>query len=359
MPHRSLVCVAAIALATSVSTAPAGAIPTRLSPVVDHVEQLRPGVQYRSFREGPTSWHLVSISLRDKALEIFGTDESSVRPSQEQPRAGYRWTRTSTFAERTNADIAINANYYELGKWRSVCGLAMSQGNRWQSGYDDRRLNCFASAGFGTNGQASVFDSRGLRRGGSLPSWMQLVVSGSPALVRDGELVEIRHPRHALMPNPRTAIGLSRDHGTLYLLLVDGREGHAVGMTCRQSASLLRSLGAWDAINLDGGGSSALFLRSHGGVVNHTGEAERPVVNHLGLRFSAPDRHGNKVAAVSEGLAATSPVRMTAQTPRALGTPSVLRRRPVQPWRDTSLWASMLTLGIMGVLGRRNEPRGL
>jgi hypothetical protein len=97
--------------------------------------------------------------------------------------------------------------------------------------------------------------------------------------------VGYRHPRHALYRNPRTAIGVSKDGSTLFLLVVDGREGSAQGMTCRESATVLREHGAWNAINLDGGGSSALFIEREGGIVNHTGELERPVVNHLGFFF--------------------------------------------------------------------------
>lgn len=260
--------------------------PTRGSRAAVHAwSDVRPGVRHLEHREGPFAYHLVTIDLHTRGLRVRATDERNALPDEDHRRGGHRWMRTSTWARRTGADVAINGNYYDLTRWRSACGLAMSNGQRWRSTYDDRRLNCFASVGFGEGGLASVFESRGLRKAGDLPAWMNVVVSGSPALVRDGQLVGYRHPRHALYRNPRTAIGVSKDGSTLFLLVVDGREGSAQGMTCRESATVLREHGAWNAINLDGGGSSALFIENEGGIVNHTGESERPVVNHLGFFF--------------------------------------------------------------------------
>jgi hypothetical protein len=66
--------------------------------------------------------------------------------------------------------------------------------------------------------------------------------------------------------NPRTAAGIARVGTSQRLLLavIDGRQpGYSVGMTLRQTAELLQSLGAQRAINLDGGGSSAMIVRDH------------------------------------------------------------------------------------------------
>jgi len=66
--------------------------------------------------------------------------------------------------------------------------------------------------------------------------------------------------------NPRTAAGIARVGTSQRLLLavIDGRQpGYSVGMTLRQTAELLRSLGAQRAINLDGGGSSAMIVRDN------------------------------------------------------------------------------------------------
>ncbi len=79
--------------------------------------------------------------------------------------------------------------------------------------------------------------------------------------------------------NPRTAVGVT-DSGRLLLVVVDGREGRSVGMTLSELAQLMVDLGARDAVNLDGGGSSEMFL--NGLVVNQPSDGgERLVSNAL------------------------------------------------------------------------------
>jgi hypothetical protein len=79
---------------------------------------------------------------------------------------------------------------------------------------------------------------------------------------------------------PRTLAGVRSD-GTLLLATVDGRlPGWSVGMTLPEAARLMRSLGARDALNLDGGGSSTMIVR--GEVVNRPSDrVERRVSDGL------------------------------------------------------------------------------
>ena len=67
--------------------------------------------------------------------------------------------------------------------------------------------------------------------------------------------------------HPRSAAGISPDGKYLYLLVIDGRRPDSVGATEMETALLLRSLGAGEGINFDGGGSSVLALRYPDGVV--------------------------------------------------------------------------------------------
>jgi hypothetical protein len=85
--------------------------------------------------------------------------------------------------------------------------------------------------------------------------------------------------------NPRTLAGVRAD-GTLLLVTVDGRApGWSTGMTLREAARLMRSLGARDALNLDGDGSTTMTVR--GEVVNRPSDrvggrpVERRVSNGL------------------------------------------------------------------------------
>jgi hypothetical protein len=117
-----------------------------------------------------------------------------------------------------------------------------------------------------------------------------LLIGGWPRIVRDGDIVALDArtvegtiSRNAEMRHPRTAIGFSRDSATLYLLTVDGRSERSVGMTLVELATLMRRLGAWQAMNFDGGGSTTMVIV--GEIVNRPTDAsgEREVGNVLAV----------------------------------------------------------------------------
>jgi exopolysaccharide biosynthesis protein len=86
-------------------------------------------------------------------------------------------------------------------------------------------------------------------------------VGGRPALVRDGAVtgdVDTEGNAGFRERNPRTAAGIARRGRRLVLVAVDGREYQNAGMTLRELADLMLALGARDAINLDGGGSTTM-----------------------------------------------------------------------------------------------------
>ena len=117
-------------------------------------------------------------------------------------------------------------------------------------------------------------------------------VGGRPALVRDSlvlpEVDSVGGPGFATSRHPRTAVGIASDGRRLIFVVVDGRQKpYSDGMTLRELANLMLALGARDAINLDGGGSSTLVVATAGGlrVANRPSDAagERAVGNALGV----------------------------------------------------------------------------
>ncbi|MEU4926258.1 phosphodiester glycosidase family protein [Streptomyces yokosukanensis] len=89
----------------------------------------------------------------------------------------------------------------------------------------------------------------------------------------------------------RTVVGFKDGGRQLLILALDGAAAYRSGMTVAEEAGTMRSLGASDAFNLDGGGSTELVTRDAGAsavtVRNHpSGGAERPVANGIGV-FSA------------------------------------------------------------------------
>jgi exopolysaccharide biosynthesis protein len=93
--------------------------------------------------------------------------------------------------------------------------------------------------------------------------------------------------------HPRTAAGIARDGRTLYLVVLDGRQpGYSEGVTTAEVGAWLKALGAWDGINLDGGGTSTMVIEDRARsarIINlpiHDGMPGRQRVagSHLGLR---------------------------------------------------------------------------
>ena len=87
--------------------------------------------------------------------------------------------------------------------------------------------------------------------------------------------------------HPRTAIGYTKDQKTVIFCVVDGR-GASAGVTTKQLAELMKSAGAWTAFNMDGGGSSAMYVKDFGPMNVPSDGTERAVANSIFAVSSAP-----------------------------------------------------------------------
>ena len=102
------------------------------------------------------------------------------------------------------------------------------------------------------------------------PKWENVkhIISGGPYLVKDNQIF-IDTTAQKLQSiggrNPRTAIGYTKEND-LVLVAVDGREGSSIGLTLNELAKLMKDLGCTNAINLDGGGSTVMYI--NGQIVN-------------------------------------------------------------------------------------------
>src|SRR5664279_202814 len=88
--------------------------------------------------------------------------------------------------------------------------------------------------------------------------------------------------------NPRTAVGYSSDKSKIYFCIVDGRSTISVGVSTKQLADIIKSAGASEAINLDGGGSSTLYVKGLNLMNVPSDGSERAVGNGLFAVSSAP-----------------------------------------------------------------------
>ncbi|WP_425425316.1 phosphodiester glycosidase family protein [Amycolatopsis saalfeldensis] len=111
-----------------------------------------------------------------------------------------------------------------------------------------------------------------------------VAVGGNEALLKDGR----PQPVDDVTLAPRTAVGFSADGRRMWLVTIDGRQADSRGMTELELARQMKALGADDAINLDGGGSSTLLARDEGeaapSVRNSPSDGgERLVPNGIGV----------------------------------------------------------------------------
>lgn len=102
------------------------------------------------------------------------------------------------------------------------------------------------------------------------PEWEDInhIISGGPYLVKKGDIfidVTAEKLNAITGKNPRTAIGYTAENEFI-MVTVDGREQASVGMTLGELARMMKNFGCINAMNLDGGGSSVMYV--NGKVVN-------------------------------------------------------------------------------------------
>ncbi|WP_340536779.1 phosphodiester glycosidase family protein [Nocardioides sp. GXZ039] len=116
----------------------------------------------------------------------------------------------------------------------------------------------------------------------------RVAITGDAFLIRDGVLADLDDE----ILHPRTAIGIDYDTQTLLMLVVDGRQDFSRGYTMRELAEAMAELGADEALNLDGGGSSTMVARRPGSGLVTVNEPSagfaRRVANVVELRYRRP-----------------------------------------------------------------------
>ncbi len=161
---------------------------------------------------------------------------------------------TSAVAERQNAVLAINGDFY--GAQRR--GYVVRNGvlYRDSASGDDSQVLCVWR-----DGSFSVIDERETTAQSLIDDGAWQVLSFGPALVVDGEVAvsEGQEVGKAASSNPRTAIAVIEPLHYLFVV-ADGRTDESAGVSLYELADFLKGLGAEIAYNLDGGGSSTMVF---------------------------------------------------------------------------------------------------
>ncbi len=211
----------------------------------------------------------------DQNINALVVDLCRAGVSVRATATGERRRTPSSFGSAVGAQAAVNGDFFSYETY-STNGLSMHAGEQWPGTRDHDYVGPVA---FGP-GRAEIVRHEVVA--GPEP-WMREIVSGHPTILVDGMVRD--HSGDPLCSNrhPRTILGLSEDQATLYVAVVDGRATGRIGMTCVEEAQLMRELGAAIAVNMDGGGSSAMWLAGSGVVSRPSDGSERTVANHLAI----------------------------------------------------------------------------
>ncbi|HYO75604.1 MAG TPA: phosphodiester glycosidase family protein [Thermoanaerobaculia bacterium] len=228
------------------------------------------GVDYQHIRRGALDAHVTRVDLTEADIRIRATDEHE------------RGLTVSEFARKSDAIVAINGDYFN--EQLQPIGVSIGACDVWWEGVKVTRNQGLVAFG---NGRADIQANTQ-----NTAEWMRGAVSGWPMLIRDCEVIaDLPGSDHfTRAPHPRTAVGLSRDGKTAYFVVTDGRREGVPGLTLPELATFMREeLEVCRAMNLDGGGSSAIWVRD--AIVNVPSDGkERKVANHLAVVASdAPD----------------------------------------------------------------------
>ena len=225
-------------------------------------EKVAPGIEYQRITRGTIDAHVVRVDLRNKQLRVIASEASD------------RGLTVSEYAKKRKAIVAINADYFNEQSW--PIGLSAGACGTWTKGQKVSRKQ--GLVGFGKRRAEIQQNTMKKRR------WMSGAVSGWPLLNKDcAPLKTLPGSDHfTRAPHPRTAAGLTEDGKTMILVVADGRREGVPGMTLPELAEFLDEQGACVAMNLDGGGSSAMWIDDR--IVNDVSDpVERKVGNHIAV----------------------------------------------------------------------------
>ena len=204
-----------------------------------------------TYREFDTNIYVAEVSA----------DSAYLKTAFAQDTYGRNVTaKTSEIAGSTGAILAINGDFYGTQEKGYVVRDGVVYRDTAKNGQEDLVIYSDGSFGFITEGEVTAQEL--------VDAGAQQVLSFGPALVTDGQIAvsEGEEVGKAMASNPRTAIAQTAD-GKYLFVVADGRTDESAGVSLAQLASFLQSVGAVNAYNLDGGGSSTMVF--NGTVVNN------------------------------------------------------------------------------------------
>lgn len=226
------------------------------TPINLYQAELAPGVKEKHY----------SFEGKDgKKIESFVVDVDVHNPSVSieagTPNDGtaYGLQPVRKQAEAANGDnhkvvAAVNADFYNMATGEPN-GIVYKDGQAVKSQNGNWRFFGMTKSGEAVIGSATEYDA--------MKDQLQEALGGNAILVKSGQIYQT--PQTGADKEPRTAVGIKAD-GDVFFVVIDGRqEPYSTGISMPDLAQLMIDLGAVDALNLDGGGSSTFLTRELGG----------------------------------------------------------------------------------------------
>ena len=205
----------------------------------------------------PTKLFIMDVRLSDRVTVLATAaedDNASIKATQEEQTAIAPISKQleAMQANRQNINVlgGVNADFYLIKRSNMVKG-AMYRGSECLKGDIDEGENLFLVLKDGSAHCMTAEEYLALDK-----NLIAEAVSGRQMLLNDG--VAQSDDTHL---EPRTAVGVTKNGKRLFILVGDGRrKEYSNGLSYADMAQIFKSLGAYDALNLDGGGSSSFCL---------------------------------------------------------------------------------------------------
>lgn len=201
---------------------------------------------------------------------------------------------TATFGKENKAFVAINGTFFDVKNGGSVDfikadGKVINENRIEKSGNRARHQQAVVTI---ENGKLNIKKWDGTKDWESKITEPDAMNSG-PLLIYNEQIQELDTTAFSRLRNPRSAIGI-KPNGKVILVTVDGRNENSAGMSLPELRNIMKWLGCTTALNLDGGGSTALWVdqKTENGIVNYPSdnkkwdhEGSRKVANVILLKI--------------------------------------------------------------------------
>lgn len=230
-----------------------------------------------SLFDSPQVISIVELAKKDTAAYYF---DLAHHPNQ--------LTKTSQFAKQEDAVLAINGGFFDMDKGGSATYLEAQDavfhkhklnGEKWA-------IANWAKTGaiiMNKNGQLEIEAAKSQAFYEQSHAEESVLVTG-PLLIENGKKLALPQQDFITKRHPRTC--LCETANTILMLTIDGRKHFAKGMSLLEIQDFLMEQGCINAINLDGGGSTTMWIKNQGIINKPSGPfGERKVANALVVKL--------------------------------------------------------------------------